>query len=504
MQFSEKLIFLMNITQTSNKELAVELGVDRSLISLLRSGKRGVPKNVKRMARVFAERSTADFQRYALSDMLGILALRSALPVQEVAAYLEKWLLEDRDMVRDVEKGVLDLKDIPKAPALQEIPDPVVIPEGQAAFYFGDEGRREVLLKIMQQVRQAQKPCTLLMVVDDNMEWLLSDYALTKRIQTELLELAHSGVRFCQIVPPMNYVNRYTESLQFWLPLYATGNLETYYYPRLRGNLYRHSIYVLSGQCAQFNASIGSGGVSDVTMFTREKVLVDVFERQFRAHLSMCRPAMAVYSSLAECVGKVSGFLANRTDTVQMINTLSLNSMPVQLLEQFISQSRGQEERTAILESIRDRMPEFEARLEERTCIDMCRVAPVREILAGEVSVGAHSDSLHYTPRAYILHLENILRLMEKYDRYIFVPLRDRNPLEYNLMANEEGMALIVRSTPPRIMLEVRRSELVVAFRENMLHRADTLGYDGIHRERICMELRSLIQELKKAAKERL
>ena len=66
MQFSEKLIFLMNITQTSNKELAVELGVDRSLISLLRSGKRGVPKNVKRMARVFAERSTADFQRYAL------------------------------------------------------------------------------------------------------------------------------------------------------------------------------------------------------------------------------------------------------------------------------------------------------------------------------------------------------------------------------------------------------------------------------------------------------
>ena len=50
----------------------------------------------------------------------------------------------------------------------------------------------------------------------------------------------------------------------------------------------------------------------------------------------------------------------------------------------------------------------------------------------------------------------------------------------------------------------MRRSELVVAFRENMLHRADTLGYDGIHRERICMELRSLIQELKKAAKERL
>ena len=80
-----------------------------------------------------------------------------------------------------------------------------------------------------------------------------------------------------------------------------------------------------------------------------------------------------------------------------------------------------------------------------------------------------------------------------------FVPLRDRTPLEYNLMASEEGTALIIRSSRPITMLEVRRSELVMAFRENMLHRADALGYDGIHRERICMELRSHIQELKKA-----
>lgn len=35
MQFSNKLNFLMNITNTSNKELAEGISVDRSLISLL-------------------------------------------------------------------------------------------------------------------------------------------------------------------------------------------------------------------------------------------------------------------------------------------------------------------------------------------------------------------------------------------------------------------------------------------------------------------------------------
>ena len=40
MTFQEKLQFLMKITQTSNKELAANISVDPSLISLLRTGRR--------------------------------------------------------------------------------------------------------------------------------------------------------------------------------------------------------------------------------------------------------------------------------------------------------------------------------------------------------------------------------------------------------------------------------------------------------------------------------
>ena len=40
MQFSDKLDFLMRITNTTNKELSQAISVDRSLISLLRTGKR--------------------------------------------------------------------------------------------------------------------------------------------------------------------------------------------------------------------------------------------------------------------------------------------------------------------------------------------------------------------------------------------------------------------------------------------------------------------------------
>ena len=46
MQFNDKLIFLMNITQTTNKELANNISVDPSLISLLRSGNRKQPQKI--------------------------------------------------------------------------------------------------------------------------------------------------------------------------------------------------------------------------------------------------------------------------------------------------------------------------------------------------------------------------------------------------------------------------------------------------------------------------
>ena len=64
MDFKDKLIFLMNITQTSNKELAKGISVDPSLISLLRSGKRKQPQNVlhiKNMALFLPRDATQGF-----------------------------------------------------------------------------------------------------------------------------------------------------------------------------------------------------------------------------------------------------------------------------------------------------------------------------------------------------------------------------------------------------------------------------------------------------------
>lgn len=504
MPFSEKLSFLMYITETSNKELAAALSVDPSMISLMRTGKRKLskdPEQAKKIAFFFAKRCSAAYQRQALSDMLGMISISPGMPTDVLSSTLESWLKGESNIADIVLSGI-------QVPTYQEehtLPfdtsSSVTVPdsEKQTLFFYGVDGRREVMTRVMREIRSMETPGSVLTVVDDNLEWLLSDYMLTQKIQSGLKETMMRGFTFYQVMPPLNYINRYTESLQFWLPIYASGHTNVYYYPRLRGNLYRHSIIVIPGRCVQYSASVGLGSTSDITMFSTDTQLVGAFEKQFHELLALCRPALNVHRSITDSAPCFSEFFSRQGETIQEVNSLSINSMPRELVEWCIQNvSDKQWEQTFRI--ILDRMPSFEERLQQESYIDMCRLATAEEVRAGVVPVAVpintDAGQLYYTTETYCIHLKNILRLMEQYENYFFIPLREKEVLNYNLFANEGGMALIVRTQSPITVLEISRPAMVTALSEHLLRKADAVGYDGIHREKARMELRALIQEL--------
>ncbi|MDD6188829.1 MAG: hypothetical protein PUB32_04535 [Clostridiales bacterium] len=502
MPFAEKLSFLMYITQTSNKELAAELSVDPSMISLLRTGKRKLSKNsdqAKKMAAYFAKRSSAVFQRQALSEMLGQVSISPSMPTEVLASSLETWLQGESDNIAHT-----ILSGIQSLPANVEsvqapFPGPAPASKSQTLFFYGEEGRREVMARMMQEMQQMEVPGSVLTVVDDNLEWLLSDYLFTKKIQAGFMELSERGFSFHQIMPPLNYINRYAESLQFWMPIYATGKTKVYYYPRLRGNLYRHSIIVVPGRCVQYAASVGLGSTSDITMFSTDPKLVSAFEKQFQEHVALCKPSLDVYQSPGDFIPRFLELFSRGGDTIQQINALSVNSMPRELLEWCVREA-GESEWEEGFRMHLEELSHFEERLGQDKYIDMCRLASAEDVRAGKVPVVALSKAfpgyLSYTPETYCLHLKNILRLMDKYENYSFLPLHEKECPDYNLFVSEGGMALLVRAVEPFVMMEIRRPPMITAFREHLLRRADAVGYEGISREKVRMELRALIQEL--------
>ena len=499
MRFADKLSYLMSITQTTNKLLAAELGIDRSLVSMMRTGSRGLPRKretVRNMALFFARHSTADFQRRAIAEMLGQTMLSSAVPVEVLAGYLEKWLRGELSMVEEIMEGVGDAP--VAAEAFADEPMLVPAPTKGADFFYGEEGRRESLRLLMQSLRCMEKPCSLLMVVDDNLEWLLSDYVLMRQTQAELLDLVERGFTIYQIMPPMNYVNRYAESLKFWLPVYATGKVKVYYYPRLRGNLYRHTSVTVPGHFVKFSTAMALGS-NEVTLLSAEPELVSTFVSQFNEYIAQCRPAMIFHQEVGDGVRCFAEMLSQPGDIVQMVDSLSINSAPAELLSRYAreTEAHGWSEVFRMhLESVEA----FERRLRQDTFIDMGHLATVEEVRAGKACILTNYESLPgypcYTPETYVMHLKNILRLMDTYENYTFLPLREKELPNYNLFVSEGGKVLLVRTAWPILIMEVHRAEMVMAFREHLLRKAEAVGYQGMEREKIRMELRSLIRQL--------
>lgn len=102
--FSEKLNFLMCVTNSKNSSLAAAANIDASLISRLRRGDRSLPKGqnyLNNIAKYLARRITGDFQKKIVCRTFCIDEIPHG--EDEFAALIVKWLT-DPDMPRETRR----------------------------------------------------------------------------------------------------------------------------------------------------------------------------------------------------------------------------------------------------------------------------------------------------------------------------------------------------------------------------------------------------------------
>lgn len=501
MQFSNKLNFLMNITNTSNKELAEGISVDRSLISLLRSGRRKTPRNhehIRHMASFFAKRCSADFQFHALAEMLEKPELRPDISDEALSDQLYIWMLGDTQMIEHIFENISRPS---TASHVKQEHTPIYLctpQDGQTHFFFGNEGLRESLRHMLDTVLQIDQPCPIYLASDANMEWLFEDYLFMNDFSEAVCKIFQKGFTLCHIMPSLNYMNRYVESLRYWLPIYASGQAEVYYYPRLRDNLYRRSLAIFPGYCVQASTNIGNSSTA-IVLTSTNPALVDAYCAQFRYELSLCRPALVSHNNPPEFISCLQELLCDNSPVIHKVANPTPYTLPTRFLDAYICQESDPEWKK-VWTMIRDDAKLFEEKLSHTGFIELCPLASPEDVRAGKVTLGTGckmtSNHPVYTPESYALHLQHILDLMDKYENYHFIPTKMTERHDYNLFSCESGLTLLTSNSPSPFMLEIRRPELSQACHEYLMRMADLIGYTGIRRTKTRMKLRELIQEL--------
>lgn len=498
MQFYEKLIFMLNLTQTTNRVLAQELQVDPSLISRLKTGTRGVPNNrdhIKAMASYFARRCTTEYQRQALSEMLGI-KLALTMKKEQLSEILYHWLFGESDEVGRFMR-TFETINVGSIDSSQNVVSCDLKTNNMA--YYGKEGKRAAARAVYQHLLSLKDPCTIYLFSDEADDWISEDYEFHNSLQNWGLTLLQLDFRFCQIAPPVASVDLAFESLIRWMPLYMTGQVDAYFYPRIRDNVHRRTLLVVPGEIAMNCDSVAWQQDSSATILTTDRRLTQAYGMQFQNYLTLCRPMQSINREPEKLIHCLTKFFSQKGGRIQMITSLSAETAPPELMDCFMDKFQNHD--LKMLGSLFMQEPEhLSGGGDNFEFIDIAYLASAEEVRSGNVPIiPSYWDkylTLYYTPELYILHLKNILRIMELRDNYHFIPIHSKIPENGILMVKDVQQALLVRTAPPLTIFEISQPDIVQLFREHLLKIANRIGYTGVSRSKIMSQIRERIREL--------
>lgn len=462
--FSDRLDFLLRLTNVSSSALARAISYDQSYISKLRSGKRKLPRNREFFdlaVPYLAKNLNTEQQRRMFSEVI-LDGNPAPEKRQQVEKLLMQWLCaEDGADGDSVYRLLLDASSLTrgrlKAAAAHPVPrvgepaaasDPASV--GALPFY-GNEGKRSAVELFLSRLCATGKAHSLLLYSDEDMSWLYEDEAFARRWSALLAELLQLGGRIKMIHTVSRNVTEMLEAVQKWMPLYLTGRIEPYFCPRLRDGVYRRSLFVARGHSALVSNSVMTGTEGMVNLLFDEPRVVAAFESEFENYFTLCRPLMQVYRSErdAEALRAELQRLDLGGGSFYLAQSLpSFFTMPKSVLTA-ISDGTGAE----TLEKLRARSAAaFAARMKAgRQVVELLNLPDPSALKDGRASLPMWPllglGELSYDAKQLKRHLAAVLKLLEKYENYT-VLLSDTISPELMVMASEHTGALLLCPLP--------------------------------------------------------
>ncbi|NLV20851.1 MAG: transcriptional regulator [Syntrophomonadaceae bacterium] len=475
MEFHEKLDFLMNITKTSNRSLAQHTFLDASHISRLRRGERKLVKEadyLKNMAAYLARQFTEEYQKKALLEALQQPAVLLQSP-DLTAEAIYHWLLDPGDKETDAINGFLDgmAKVQFKKPASQQrLPstEPEAM-QADVALFYGNQGKRDAVLGFLSMVLESQQPTTLLLYSDESIDWLTEDLSFQASWANLMSGIVMRGHRIKMIHTINRNFDEMLEGLTKWLPLYMTGSIEPFYYPRKRDGVFQRTLFAAPGIAAVTSTSIENMKNKAVNLLLKDTGAVDVLAEEYNCYLRLCKPLMRIFTphERLEFLATINEFEKESADAIIKAGFLSLATIPASVASDMLNRT-DEPFKKEIMEYFHQRRINFDNSLLKDRFYEIVQLPDIEDIKAGKVEVGfaglQETPKIFYRPEEFKLHLENIIQLLQRYDNYQFCINKENRHYEYRLYVKEDLGAIIIKTSQPYIVFAINESNMTAAF----------------------------------------
>ena len=266
-----------------------------------------------------------------------------------------------------------------------------------------------------------------------------------------------------------------------WMPLYMSGQIEPYFYPKKRDGLFKRTLFIAPETAAVIANSVGNQTSSAANVLYRDRDAVASFTEEFLQYLQLCRPLMRIFTARERegCYATLAEFERGQADTLIKTESLSLLTMPEPLLIQILKRSGIDEHAGGSLHSVRYQC--FIENLQTNHFTELISLPDIENVKSGSVKVSM-SDMLsegavYYTPEEFISHLKNILVLLESCENYHIHLIDSSIEDRYTVYAREDVGVIIAKTSQPPVVLAINEGNMTAAFWDFLKSKLDEKTY---------------------------
>ncbi len=455
MDFSKKLNFLIEITKTTNNNLSRYISLDPSYISRLRNGKRKLPKNAD-----YVTSMALYFSKYSSDKEIWHL-FKSEFTNFEEGLYL--WLIDPNQESPTMNKYLNNQL----YKSFQNDKDKLKNKDyiNKISFFYGNKGKREAALIFLKDIIASSGSQTIYLFSDEDMDWLANDLIFFEEWKSLMWQIVKGGNKIKIIHTINRYFDEMLTAISGWMPLYVTGSIDPYYYPKKRDGIFKRTLFI-SQRLALVSTSVGDMGEDKPSTLVSDKKAIEGYRREYMNYLKLCNPLIQIFTEKNQLSFHKDLYNFDKATNPAVLKTKSLSilTMPEALLRKIISREFNYNYKE-IAEHYKSRIISFHENLQKSSFMEIITLANKEKLLEGKIEIDLpFKSSSNYTLREYILHLENIINLLKNERNYhVYIDEAELGG-DYNFYIKEEKGIMLSSLNNPQVIINFWESNITTSF----------------------------------------
>lgn len=443
MNFSKKLDLLINLTKTSNKELADVLFFSQSYVSKLRRGHRILNdiESIDRICSFFAKRIFLPSQIDILRNTIRWGYLSENPSTEEIRIFLmEGFFVNSSETIEKIDKVISHLNEHSSQPDKKvkilsdyEEKNLQIEDVGSLPSYYQN---KQIFLKFLDDILMSDNIEYAFISTNTNTFGFVEDLEVSEKVNKVINHIVEKKVKFDIIFNLARPLFEMIDVIDRWLYLMFKGNVNIWYLFDAEENFTSHFVFGVSGIGSYNCYGLKDSDICDVVAFYDTFKDYKRVENQFLQTLSKVEPLLIKYDpSDFKDQSKYSLSLLEGGETATISKFLSIYTMPDDLLKELLDNKRYKY-LYEITNSLQQRFNEF---IKDNKFIDIIDSS----ILSLDSVVRDSFWGYNYTNDQLKRHLGATLETLKNNKNYTLV--ESDNIEDYTLFKiNKEAGALMI------------------------------------------------------------